>query len=367
MNKKDEKTHKDIATERETFPGYDAFLRDVKERIRTAQIRASLAVNRELVLFYWSLGRDILSRQQEQGWGAKVIPRLSADLRREFPQMKGFSRTNLLYMRAFADAWPDEAIVQQLAGQIPWFHNCILLDKKKDPQQRLWYARATQEYGWSRAVLEHQIETRLFERQGRAITNFERTLPSPQSDLAQQTLKDPYAFDFLLLHKEARERELQDALVTHIRQFLLELGKGFAFVGSPYPIEVNGDAFEIDMLFYHLKLRAYVVIDLKIGRFSPDDAGQMNFYLSAVDSQLRHPDDGPSIGLILCKSKNEVVAEYALRDMNKPIGIATHLTREIEEALPQEFQYSLPTVEEIEAELTGNGSEEKAEEDLDSE
>jgi len=217
--------------------------------------------------------------------------------------------------------------------------------------------RATVEHGWSRPVLTHQIETKLYERQGKAITNFERTLPAPQSDLAQQLVKDPYNFDFLTLHKDARERELQDGLLNHIRQFLLELGKGFAFVGSPYRLIVGGDEFEIDLLFYHLQLRCYVVIDLKIGKFSPEDAGQMNFYLSAVDDLLRHKDDAPSIGLILCKSKNEVVAEYALRDVNKPIGVATHLTRQIEASLPQEFQYSLPTVEEIEAELTTDESE----------
>ncbi len=345
-----------------TFPGYDGFLRDLKQRIQTAQIRASLAVNTELVMLYWSMGRDILTRQNEMGWGAKVIERLSSDLRREFPEMKGFSRTNLLYMRAFAEAYPDEAIVQQVAGQIPWFHNCILLDKVKDREERLWYVRATVEHGWSRAVLEHHIETKLYARQGKAVTNFERTLPAIQSDLAQQLLKDPYNFDFLTLHKDARERELQEGLISHIRQFLLELGKGFAFVGSPYRLTVGGDEFEIDLLFYHLQLRCYVVIDLKIGKFAPEDAGQMNFYLSAIDDLLRHKEDAPSIGLILCKSKNEVVAEYALRDVNKPISVATHLTREIEASLPKEFQYSLPTVEEIEAELAANASEEKASE-----
>ena len=343
------------------FPGYDGFLRDLKERIQTAQIRAAVAVNTELALLYWSIGRDILIRQDEQGWGAKVIQRLSADLRREFPEMKGFSRTNLLYMRAFAKTFPDETIVQQTAGRIPWFHNCTLLDKVKDEKEHLWYARQTVESGWSRAVLTHHIETKLYERQGKAITNFARTLPVPQSDLAQQMLKDPFNFDFLTLHKDARERELQEGLLAHIRQFLLELGKGFAFVGSPYRLTIGGDEFEIDLLFYHLQLRCYVVIDLKIGKFSPEDAGQMNFYLSAVDGLLRHKDDAPSIGLILCKSKNEVVAEYALRDVNKPIGVATHLTREIEAALPHEFQYSLPTVEEIEAELAISKIEEGAE------
>lgn len=344
-----------------TFPGYDGFLHDLKERIRTTQVRAMLSVNSELVRLYWSIGRDILTRQQEQGWGAKVIQRLSSDLRREFPEMKGFSRTNLLYMRAFAEAYPEDAIVQQVVGRIPWGHNVRLLDRVKDPEERLWYARATQEYGWSRDVLEHHIETNLYRRQGKAITNFERTLPSPHSDLAGQLLKDPYNFDFLTLHKDARERELQEGLVNHIRQFLLELGKGFAFVGSPYRLTVGGDEFEIDLLFYHLQLRCYVVIDLKIGKFSPEDAGQMNFYLSAVDDLLRHKDDAPSIGLILCKSKNEVVAEYALRDVNKPIGVATHLTREIEASLPEEFQLSLPTIEEIEAELAAEEAEGTAE------
>ena len=303
---------------------------------------------------YWTIGRDILVRQQEQGWGAKVIDRLSADLRREFPEMKGFSRTNLLYMRAFAEAYPDEVIVQQVVGQIPWGHNVRIIDHLSTFEERLWYARQTVESGWSRAVLEHQIETKLYERQGKAITNFERTLPAPQSDLARQILKDPFNFDFLTLHQDARERELQEGLMTHIRQFLLELGKGFAFVGSPYRFTVGSDEFEMDMLFYHLHLRCYVVIDLKMGKFSPEDAGQMNFYLSAADDLLRRGDDAPSIGLVLCKSKNSVVAEYALRDVNKPISVAAHLTREIETALPQEFQYSLPTVGEIEAELAGN-------------
>jgi predicted nuclease of restriction endonuclease-like (RecB) superfamily len=333
------------------YIGYEEFLREVKIRIQTAQGRAALAVNRELVLLYWEIGSDISRRMQEHGWGAKVVDRISADLRREFPTMQGFSPRNLRYMRSFAEAWPDETILQQAAAKIPWFHNCVLLDKTRDQEQRLWYARQTIENGWSRAVLVHQIETRLYERQGKAVTNFERTLPASQSDLAQQLLKDPFNFDFLTLHKDARERELQDGLITHIRQFLLELGRGFAFVGSPYRLEVGGDEFEIDMLFYHLKLRCYVVIDLKIGKFAPEDAGQMNFYLSAVDDLLRHPDDRQSVGLILCRTQNAVVAEYALRDINKPIGVATHLTRQIEEALPQEFKYSLPTVEEIEAEL----------------
>lgn len=342
--------------------GYGELLEQIKARVRAAQVRAALSVNRELVRLYWGIGRDILHRQQQEGWGAKVIERLAADLRREFPQMKGFSRTNLLYMRAFAQAWPDERIVQQVVGQIPWGHNVRLLDRLEDADARLWYARQAVESGWSRDVLVHQIDTRLHERQGKAVTNFERTLPAPDSDLAGQLLKDPYNFDFLTLHKDARERELQDALVAHIRQFLLELGVGFAFVGSPYRLTVGGDEFEIDLLFYHLRLRRYVVIDLKIGKFAPEDAGQMNFYLSAVDDLLRHKDDAPSLGLILCRERNTVVAEYALRDVGKPIGGATHitdqtenlttqLTRQIGATLPAELRHSLPTVEEIEAEL----------------
>ena len=341
-------------------PGYEIFLRDLKLRIQTAQIKAALAVNSELVRLYWSIGRDILARQEEQGWGAKVIRRLSTDLQREFPEIKGFSPRNLVYMQTLASAYSEE-FAQQAVAQIPWGHNCTILDKLHEPKERQWYVHATLEHGWSRNVLVHQIETKLHERQGKAITNFERTLPAPQSDLAQQMLKDPFSFDFLTLHKDARERELQEGLINHIRQFLLELGKGFAFVGSPYRLTVGGDEFEIDLLFYHLQLRCYVVIDLKIGKFSPQDAGQMNFYLSAVDDILRHKDDAPSIGLILCKSKNEVVAEYALRDVNKPIGVATHLTREIEASLPKDFQYSLPTVEEIEAEMALNQREEEKE------
>jgi len=348
-------------TVKETDPegdlaGYGDLLRQIKSRIQSAQVRAALSVNRELVLLYWNIGKDILERQQQQGWGAKVIERLSTDLRRELPAMHGFSPRNLKYMRAFAEAWPDEIIVQEALAQITWYHNIALLEKVTLSEERLWYARQTVASGWSRNVLVHQIESRLYTRQGQAVTNFAQTLPSPDSDLTAQLLKDPYNFDFLTLHKDARERELQEGLIAHIRQFLLELGVGFAFVGSPYRLTVGGDEFEIDLLFYHLKLRCYVVIDLKIGKFSPEDAGQMNFYLSAVDDLLRHPDDKPCIGLILCKEHNAVVAEYALRGINKPIGVAAHLTRQIDEALSAEFIHSLPTIDEIEEELSANPS-----------
>ncbi len=262
--------------------------------------------------------------------------------------MRGLSPRNLKYMKAFADAWPEELIVQQAAAQLPWFHNCILLDKVKDHAERLCYIQGAIENGWSRNILGIQIESGLYRRQGKATTNFQTTLPKPQSDLAQQILKDPYNFDFLTLSKDAHERDVETGLVGHIQKFLLELGVGFAFVGRQVPLEVAGKEYRIDLLFYHLKLRCFVVFDLKGGAFKPEYTGKMNFYLSAVDDLLRHPGDKPSIGLILCKEKDGVVAEYALRDMTKPLGVAefTHL-----EKLPEEFKGTLPTIEEIEAEF----------------
>ncbi|MCP9496854.1 MAG: PDDEXK nuclease domain-containing protein [Pyrinomonadaceae bacterium MAG19_C2-C3] len=343
-----------VTSPAESLAGYDDFLRDLKSRIGQAQVRAALAVNRELVVLYWQMGRDILVRQQQQGWGAKVIERLAKDLQSAFPEMKGFSRRNLKYMRAFADAYADQQFVQQVAAQIPWFHNCTLIDKVKDSQEREFYIRQTIEHGWSRNVLVLQIESNLYHRQGKATTNFERVLPAPQSDLAQQLLKDPYNFDFLTLGADAHERDLERGLTDNIRKFLLELGTGFAFVGSQYHLEVGGNDFYIDLLFYHLRLRCYVVIDLKMGKFRPEDAGQMNFYLSAVDDLLRHPADEPSIGLILCKEKNRVVAEYALRDTGKPVGISEY---QLTEMLPEELKGSLPTIEELEAELSGKPME----------
>ncbi|RKY66318.1 MAG: DUF1016 domain-containing protein [Candidatus Latescibacterota bacterium] len=336
--------------------GYVELLEDLKRRIREARVRAALSVNRELVLLYWHIGREILKRQKQEGWGAKVIERLARDLRREFPDMKGFSPRNLKYMRAFAEAYPDEQFVQEVLAQITWYHNITLLEKVKDPTERAWYIQQTIEHGWSRNVLVHQIESGLYHRQGRAITNFERTLPAPQSDLARSLIKDPYVFDFLSLGPEVQERELERALLKHLRDFLLELGTGFAFVGSQCHLEVGGEDFYIDLLFYHLKLRCFVVIDLKMREFRPEDAGKMNFYLSAVDDLLRHPEDRPSIGLILCKTKNRLVVEYSLRDMNKPIGTASYqLTR----TLPADLQESLPSVEELEAELGRVENEDK--------
>ena len=327
---------------------YPLLLESLKSRIQQARLRAATAANKELILLYWHIGSEILQRQKAQGWGAKVVAQLAADLKRSFPDMQGFSPRNLLYMRAFAEAYPEQGFVQQSVAQIPWGHHVRILDKAKTPEERAWYARACQEFGWSRDVLMHQIETRLFDRRGKAITNFEKTLPAVQSDLAQQILKDPYRLDFLGIEEAARERELQEGLMVHLRQFLLELGVGFAFVGSHYRLEIGGDTFEIDLLFYHLKLRCFVVIDLKIGKFQPDDAGQMGFYLSAVDDLLRHPADQPTIGLILCKSKNAVVAEYALRGSNQPIGVSEY---QLTESLPSDLQSELPTIAQIESEL----------------
>ena len=331
--------------------GYADWLADLKTRIHTAQQRATLAVNRELVLLYWQIGRDILVRQAEQGWGAKVIERLAEDLRATFPDMKGFSPRNLKYMRAFAEAWPDTEFVQEVLAQLPWYHQLALLDKLPGPETRRWYAAKAIEHSWSRNVLVMQIETRLLERSGKTLTNFELTLPKPQSDLARESLKDPYRFDFLGLSDEAQEREIENALVKHVTDFLLELGAGFAFVGRQVLLDVGGDEFYIDLLFYHLKLRCYVVIELKGGKFKPEHLGQLSFYLAAVDTQIKHPQDAPTIGLLLCKSKNKVVAEYALRNNTQPLGVAEY---QLLDALPAELQTSLPSIEQIERELAGS-------------
>ena len=337
-----------------TPAGYADWLADLKGRIHSAQQRATLAVNRELLLLYWQIGRDILERQAAQGWGAKVIDRLAQDLRSAFPDMKGFSRANLMYMRAFAGAWPEIEIVQQTVGRLPWGHNLVLLTRLKEVQQRLAYAHAALQHGWSRNVLEMHIETRRLERGGQAITNFEDRLPKPQSDLARESLKDPYRFDFLGLDDEAHEREIEHALVRHVTEFLLELGAGFAFVGRQVQLNVGGDDFFIDLLFYHLKLRSYVVIELKGGKFKPEHLGQLGFYLTAVDRQVKSENDNATIGLLLCKSKNKVVAEYALGDRSQPMGIAEY---KLLEFLPAELQTSLPSIEQIERELAGPDDE----------
>ncbi len=324
--------------------GYTALLGELTERIRAARLRAAVAVNQELILLYWSIGRDILVRQSREGWGARVIERLGEDLRRTFPEMTGLSGRNLKYMRAFAEAYPDVGIVQQVVARLPWGHNVRLVEAIKDPMERLWYARQAIDHGWSRNILVHQLESGLYNRQCRAITNFERTLPAPQSELAQELVKDPYSFDFLALGPDISERELERSLLDHLRSLILELGKGFAFVGSQYPLEVGGQDYYLDLLFYHLRLRCFVVLELKIEEFKPEFAGKMNFYLSAVDDQLRHETDGPSIGIILCKGRNSVIVEYALRDSAKPMGVSEY---RLSPSLPIQLQDNLPTAEEF--------------------
>ncbi|MEL6501313.1 MAG: PDDEXK nuclease domain-containing protein [Cyanobacteria bacterium J06650_10] len=323
---------------------YALFLSSLKERIQTAQTKAALAVNQELTLLYWQIGTEILQRQNAEGWGSKVIGRLAKDLKRDFPELKGFSSRNIKYMRSFAEAWPDEEFVHQLGAQIPWKHNCVLIEKVKDSEARRWYIEQTIQNGWSRNILTMQIESNLYQRQGGAITNFERTLPQPQSDLAQQLIKDPYNFDFLTLRRGALERELEAGLVNHIRDFLLELGVGFAFLGSQYPITVDEKEYRIDLLFYHTRLRCYVVIDLKMTEFEPEYAGKMNFYVAAIDDMLRRGDDQPTIGIVLCKTKRKTTAEYALRNVNTPIAISTH-------RLPEELQEQLPSIRQLEMEI----------------
>ena len=330
--------------------GYAELLNTLKERIRKAQIRAALSVNRELIFLYLQIGREILKRQTAERWGTKVIDRLSIDLRKAFPDMQGFSSRNLKYMRAFAEAYPDKQFVQQFVAQIPWGHNVRILDYVKDSSEREWYIRQTIENGWSRNILVLQIESNLYHRQGKAISNFRKTLPSPQSDLAHQTLKDPYIFDFLTLDKEAHERAIEKELINHITKFLLELGAGFAFVGKQFHLEVSEQDFYIDLLFYHTRLHCYVVVELKTGDFKPEYAGQINFYLSALDDIVKATEDNPSIGIILCATKDRILAEYALRDMKKPIGVAEWKTK-ITRSLPAKLRKNLPTVEEIEAEL----------------
>ena len=332
----------------EVISGYEGFLHELTESIRQAQLRAGLALNRELTVLYWQIGRGILEQQKVEGWGAKVIDRLADDLRKTFPDMKGLSARNLKYMRSFAEAYPDQDFVQALPSQVTWYHNCTLLDKVKDPTEREWYIAQTIQNGWTRDVLVHQVESGLFARQGRAITNFQTTLPKPQSELAQQILKDPYNFDFLTLGAEMLEKDLEKGLLEKLRDFLLELGSGFAFVGSQIHLEVGGQDFYLDLLFYHLRMRCFVVVDLKITDFVPEYAGKMGFYLAAVDEQLRHPDDQPSIGLILCKTNNRIIAEYTLRNTQSPMGVSEY---RLAQPLPEAIGKELPTIEKLETEL----------------
>lgn len=355
--------------------GYGEWLASVKQRISGARQRALLSANAEQIRLYHDLGRDIMDRQSREKWGGKVIDHLAADLRAAFPDMKGLSSRNLKYMKFFAEHCPNRQFVQQTAAQIPalpigqqsaaqlatpaisqptadqlpWFHIVTLLTKLSDPALREWYAREAVSASWPRDTLTIQIKNQLHLRQGAAISNFEQRLPIPQAGLAAQILKDPYHFDFLGLGDEAHERDIENALIRHITRFLLELGAGFAFVGKQVRLEVAGDEFFIDLLFYHTRLKCYVVVELKAQAFKPEHAGQLNFYLSAVDSQIKAPDDKPTIGLLLCKTKNRLVAEYALSGIDKPIGVADY---QLVRALPEPLDTCLPSIEELESELS---------------
>jgi predicted nuclease of restriction endonuclease-like (RecB) superfamily len=346
---------------------YLSVLADLKRRIAAAQIRAGLAANRELLALYWHVGGTIVRRQTRAGWGDAVVERLAHDLRQAFPGLEGFSPRNIWRMRAFFLAWSGspkkltQAVSEtgaptaakklpQAVSEIPWGHNIVLLQQLATADQRVWYAEQARLHGWSRQALQAQIAKKTHARQGKATTNFDRALPSPQSKLAQQTLKDPYTFDFLTIGNEAHERVTERELLAHVREFLLELGAGFAFIGNQVKLTVGDSDYFLDLLFYHVRLRCYVVVELKATTFKPEHAGKMNFYLSAVDDLLKHQDDQPSIGLLLCRSRNRVQVEYALRDIQKPIGVAEWETRLVEH-LPKSLKGSLPTVEEIEAEL----------------
>lgn len=332
---------------------YAATLQEIKSHLRSARVRAILAANPIVIEAYWQTGKIILARQQEVAWGAKVIDRLAADLQEEFPDMSGLTRRNLFSMRAFAEAFPDGPIVKRLVSQLPWGQIIRLIQMVKDPAVRDFYIRETLAQGWSRSILEIQIQNQLHLRLGKAQNNFAMTMPPAESDMAAQLFKDPYLFDFLGTADPRREAEVEQALVDHIQKFLLELGTGFAFVGRQVRLEVGGSDYPIDLLFYHLKLRRFVVLELKARDFTPGDVGQLNLYLSAVDDLLKHPDDQPTIGLLLCRTKNRVVAEYALRGLDQSIAVAAWQTQ-LTDSLPEDLRSSLPSIEEIEAELAGD-------------
>lgn len=361
----------------ENGSGYASLLIEIKTRIQASQVRAILTVNSELVRLYWDIGHMIDARQKHEGWGAGVIPRLARELKNEMPELKGFSERNIGYMIRFAREYGAATILQQPAAKIsasakapqpvtklrdgllwsiPWFHHVVLMEKVKDLSTRRWYMEQTLVNGWSRNILSMQIEAQAHARQGKARSNFAATLPEHQSDLVQQTLKDPYIFDFLTLTEPFQEHELETALVRHLEKFLLELGQGFAFVGRQYKVEVDGEDFYIDLLFYHLRLRAFVVIELKKGKFKPEYAGKLNFYCNVVNDRLKHAADNPTIGLILCRERSRLLAEYSFAGIDKPIGISTY---ELTRALPKELKSSLPSVEEIEAELSGLAGEKR--------
>ncbi len=331
---------------------YKHWVENLKNKIQTAQIKASFTVNQELITLYWKIGKSISEKINFEKWGTSVVERLSKDLKHYFPNQKGFSRSNLFSMRKLYDFYNQGNIenekIQQLVGQIPWGHNVLIITKSKNINEALFYITKTIENNWSRTVLAHQFDLELYERQGKAINNFELTLPTPQSELAVESLKDPYKFDFLTLSEKALEKDVEEQLVKHITSFLLELGEGFSFVGRQVAIKIDNEDFFIDLLFYQIKLKCYVVIELKSVKFRAEYAGKMNFYLSAVDDLLRGKDDNPTIGLLLCKSKSKIIAEYALRGTTQPIGVAEY---EIINSVQENLKSTLPTIEEIEQEL----------------
>ncbi len=329
-------------------PDYKSWIGELKLKIRSTQIKAAIAVNSTLIQFYWELGKMISEKQSQTTWGDKLLEQISKDLKDEFPDMQGFSVRNLKYCRLFYNFYKDFTIGQQPVAQLPWSHNILIFTKSNSEKEAQFYIQQTIENNWSRDILGLQIKNKLFERQGKSITNFKTTLREPYSDLAEQTLKDPYVFDFITITSRVKERDIENQLIEHIKKFLLELGKGFAFVGQQYHIEIAENDYFMDLLFYHIKLKCYVVVEIKNRKFIPEDAGKLNFYLSAVDSLLKDENDKQSIGLLLCRDKNNIEAEFALRDMNKPIGISEFQLTEI---IPEDLKSSLPTIEEIENEL----------------
>ncbi len=335
----------------ESDKDYLKLLHDIKSHIQNSRLKAALAVNSELLKFYWGLGCMILYRQRESKWGDGMIRVLARDLKAAYPDSKGFSHTNLHYMKLFAEIYTENQIIQTVSGQLPWSHHVALLTHSKSNDERIWYFKKVVEEGWSYRKLVEELKGGAYQRQGsleHKTTNFKDCLSPTQSLLAQETIKDPYKFDFLMVGQDAHELEIERALVKHIKEFLLELGKGFAFVGSQFPLQVSSQHFRIDLLFYHVKLYCYVVIELKVGKLKPAHASQLNFYLSAVDDLIKGPNDNPTIGLLLCEEKDKVVAEYTLRDIHKPIGISHY---ELMRILPEKLQTDLPAIEEIEARL----------------
>ena len=343
---------------------YLNWISEIKQKIRSTQIKAAIAVNKELILFYWDLGKMLSEKIEQSNWGDKVLKNVSSDLKDEFPEMKGLSERNLKYCRGFYEFYRQEygqqpvaqnlsknqfsSIRQQLVAQIPWGHNILIFSKSTSVEEALFYIKKTIENNWSRDTLAIQLKSTLYKRNGKAITNFSNTLPQPLFDLAQQTLKDPYVFDFLQLTEGYKEKDIENQLVNHIKKFLLELGKGFAFLGQQFHLEIAENDYYLDLLFYHVKLKCYVVIELKNTTFIPEYAGKLNFYLSAVDSLLKESDDKPTIGILLCREKNNLEAEFALRDINKPMGVSEF---ELTQIIPENLKSSLPTIEEFEKNL----------------